>query len=303
MKYDEKIYKLFIDYCKREREIIIYDDYRDHENPEYMLYRTVKNTTLSGNISYKKELLNKDEFIDNIMDAYSDSESYYVDSFIDEFRNSLNDRYKDYFDNHIDDLRYDLQDLVYDYMDIEYPIESFLNDEIKINIFWRSDVSSGYDDEWLPFLLHSQGYLCKDHPYLKKMLNSLHVYHKEHPSKKELKQYDDDYKNSVFFKSLIDEIENCYLDSPRDLCFIASISIRDYFNLLEKNKTFTINKDVVCGLVDYYNGGGSILNIALERDIKVNTSDIHILIEGIHKYSVNDIYGLCSSEYKDVVGF
>ena len=88
---------------------------------------------------------------------------------------------------------------------------------------------------------------------------------------------------------------------PRDLCFIASVSIDDYFKLLEKNRLFTIKKDVVCGLVDKYNGGGSVLELELEKDITINTNNIEVLIEGVDRYTVDEIYGLVSSCYKDSV--
>ena len=119
----------------------------------------------------------------------------------------------------------------------------------------------------------------------------LHIYTKNHLSKKDIKQIEE-IKENKFLSSLLNEIENCYLDSPRDLCFIAKITIRDYFKLLEKNKTFIIKNNAMCGLVDSYNGGGSVLEIELLKDIKINTNDIDIKIEGLDNYTVDQIYGL-----------
>lgn len=303
MKYKDKIINLFTAYCKENNKITIYDDYRDHENPGYMLYhdRYIKNS-YGESKRIREKITNRDDFINEILDAYSDSESYYIDDMIKDFKNNYIKDYRlaAYLDYH-DDLYDDLRDVIYDYVDIEYPINSFLKDEIKVNIFYKSKINSGFDDEWLPWLLHTQDLLCKDHPYLKKLLNCLHVYHNEKITKKDKKLYNKDYKENIFFKSLIDEIENCYLDSPRDLCFIATITIENYFKLLEKNKKFTIQKDCMVGLVDIYNGGGSMLDIQLEKDVILNTNDIEIRIEGVDKYSVDDIYGLISSCYKDCV--
>lgn len=302
MKYKDKIINLFTAYCKENNKIEIYDDYRDHENPEYMLYhdRYFKNS-YGESKRIREKITNRDDFISEILDAYSDSESYYIDDMIKDFKNNYIKDYRlvAYLDYH-DDLYDNLRDVIYDYVDIEYPINSFLNDRIKVNIFYKSKTNSGYDDEWLPWLLHTQGFLCKDHPYLKKLLNRLHVYHSE-ITKKDKELYNKDYKENIFLKSLIDEIENCYLDSPRDLCFIAEISIKDYFNLLEKNKEFFINKDAMVGLVDYYNGGGSLLDIQLQKDIKLNTNNVKILVEKIDKYTVDEIYGLIGSCFRDCV--
>lgn len=63
----------------------------------------------------------------------------------------------------------------------------------------------------------------------------------------------------------------------------------------------TSNKIYYCGLVDYYNGGGSILDIQLMHDVKLNTNNIKLLVESIDKYTVDEIYGLCGSCFKDCV--
>lgn len=303
MKYNDKILDLFTNYCKKNNSIDIYDDYRDHENPEYLLYKQEYIKTPCNNNIIKKIKIDYDDFICNIIDAYSESCSYYIDAFIDGFISDLSGRYKEYALNNYDDLLSDMRDIFYDYVDIKYPIDSFLNDTIKINIFWDAKNQSGYDDSFLVWLLHTQHILLKDHKYLKKLLNNLHSYMALYDklSSKDRKQLEEDYKNNIFLKSLIDEIHNCYLDSPRDLCFIASVSIKDYFYLIQENKRFTIKKDAMCGLVDKYNGGGSILEIQLLNDIVVNTNDISIKVEGIDRYTVNDIYGLCGSCYKEVV--
>ena len=295
MKYADKIISLFKEYCKKNNKIEIYDDYRDHDDPYSLLYCYDYKTK-------QKHIITKiDDFYDNLFNAYADAEIYYINDFINDFKSTLKDyRLKAYLDYH-DDALNDLKDVLYDYVDIEYPVNSFLNDRIKVNIFYKSKCDSGYDDAWLPFLLHTQHLKSKDHPYLKKLLNCLHVYHSEKITKRDKEQYNKDYKENIFLKSLIDEIENCYLDSPRDLCFIAEISIKDYFNLLEKNKEFFIEKDAVCGLVDYYNGGGSILDIQLMHDVKLNTNNIKLLVESIDKYTVDEIYGLCGSCFKDCV--
>lgn len=304
MKYCDKIYNLFIAYAKENSALDIYDDYRDHENIEFLLYydKTIK--TACGNTIRKKEkIISCESFIDRICDAYMDAEGYYKDQYIKEFLHSIkSESLQRYIENHKSDIEYVLDDIFYDYVSIVYPIESFLDDTIKINIFWDQKNSSGFDNVFLPFLLNSQGYYLKDHKYFKKLVNNLHSYYAFHQllSNKDKKQVEIDSKDA-FLNSLIQEIDNCYLDSPKDLCFIATVTIRDYFKLLEKNRKFTISKDAVCGLVDRYNGGGSILNINLKKDIVVNTNDITVLVEKIDKYTVDDIYGLVSSEFKHCI--
>ena len=59
----------------------------------------------------------------------------------------------------------------------------------------------------------------------------------------------------------------------------------------------------MCGLVDVYNGGGSILEIALKNDLIVNTDDIYIKVEGLDHYTVDDIYGLTGQCFKNCIYF
>ena len=304
MKYEDKIYSLFSDYIKENPEIEIYTDYHDFEDIYYALYVIKDIKTPCNNTIRKKVKLSREEFYENIEEAYYENSRFEVQNYIDDFISSISSsRLKDYASSH-DEVRYNLIDMVYGEVNIKYPYEEFLSQYININIFWSVKNKSGYDDVFLKFLLHSQDLYIKDHKYLKKLLNNLHCYKefKSGLSKKDIKQLEEDYKNNVFLKSLIDEIENCYLDSPRDLCFIAEVKVDDYFKLLEdKNKKFIIKNYAMCGLVDIYNGGGSILEIQLLKDIIVNTNDIEIKVEKIDKYTVDDIYGLCSSCYKDCV--
>lgn len=296
---DSEIDILVKDFCK-DNEINVYADYRDYEDIEYLLYK--EKTTPYGS-SYKVKV-NKDEFIDNIIYGYDDALSYYEDEFIDNFKNTIkeDEEMLDYVDS-VEGYNYLLDSIRY-YCVVNYPIEDFLNREIKINIFYSKKNKSGYDDVFYPFLMHSQGYKCKDYPYIKKMLNNLNAYNTplysgiSEETKEKIKA---DRKNNKFIDSLLLEIENCYFQTPKDLCVIASVTIEDYFKLLEKNKTFTVSKDCVIGLVDSYNGGGSVLEITLEKDITFNTNDISVKVEKIDKYTVNDIYGLINECFKDCV--
>lgn len=287
-KMDAIIEEMLDKYMQEHPVIEIYPSYNDFEDIESLLYRNVETS-----YGYKKIMLSYDDFCMDIVDAYQDAcdeeIKYYVKQFIQDIKD---EDIKEYIENYYFN---ELENIVNDNVYIQYPIKDFEKREIKINIFWSKKNQSGFENTWLKYLLHSQSYKVKDHNYLKKMLNNEKLTRKENQKKKE------DYKNSIFFKSLIEEIENLWKDSPRDLCFIASVSIYEYFMLLEENKNFTISKDAIGGLVDMYNGGGSLLGITLEKDITMNTSDIEIKIEKVNKYTVNDIYGLTSGCFKNCI--
>lgn len=71
---------------------------------------------------------------------------------------------------------------------------------------------------------------------------------------------------------------------------------------IDNNTSVVVNKDAVCGLVDTWAGGGSLLGIELEKDVVVPSNIIHYFgADGSNGgYSVDSIYGLTGSVWKDV---
>lgn len=64
----------------------------------------------------------------------------------------------------------------------------------------------------------------------------------------------------------------------------------------------TIDKDTDCGLYDPWNGGGSVLEIQLEKDVRLPIKYIRsALPDGGDGYSVDSVYGLCGSAWRGEV--
>lgn len=63
-----------------------------------------------------------------------------------------------------------------------------------------------------------------------------------------------------------------------------------------------LGKDTMCGLFDPWNGGGSVLEIQLEKDVKIPIRFIWSALPdgcGHGRYGVGSVYGLCTSAWKD----
>lgn len=61
-----------------------------------------------------------------------------------------------------------------------------------------------------------------------------------------------------------------------------------------------LEKNTMCGLFDPWNGGGSVLEIQLEKDINIPIKFIRsCLPDGGDGYGVDEVYGLCGSAWKD----
>lgn len=287
MKYKNKICELFTDYCeKNNKTLYVYTDYRDFENVEYLL----------------KNCNDIDDFIIKVDDAYCEAKDYLRDEYIEQFIKTLSNRYKHYIDDN--NMRYnELLDIMYDYIDIVTPAGQFLSQKIKVNLFCFEG-ASGYENKFLKYLLHSQGLKLKDYPYLNKLFEyRVNCYGGGWSlSKKEKAQLERDMKKSEFIKSLYKEAINLCVDYPRCLAIATRLTIQDYFMLKNEQKDIVVHKNNTIGLVDMYNGGGSILDIRLNNEILIKNKNIScIKVEGIDKYTIDNIYGLCSSCFDGLV--
>lgn len=66
-----------------------------------------------------------------------------------------------------------------------------------------------------------------------------------------------------------------------------------------------LDKKTMCGLYDPWSGGGSVLEVELERDVKLPIRHIRCALpdEGgyKHEYSIGSVYGLCGSAWKNTL--
>ena len=66
-----------------------------------------------------------------------------------------------------------------------------------------------------------------------------------------------------------------------------------------------LGKETMCGLYDPWAGGGSILEVELEKDVKIPIKFIRCALPDDcrlhHEYSIGSVYGLCSGAWKDTV--
>lgn len=268
----------------------IYTDYRDFEDLDYLVL----------------ECETANEFVEKILDSYIESEYYIHDEIFSELLNEFN--------VDIEDQEY-LMDLIRDYIEIEYPIDEFLNQEVKINILTNhyNDVNTDFTSNgWLRWLMNSQGYKLSDYPmlkaygeyrYLKPCKDNPCYYDpvKNDWNENELNKYNKDNK---FIYSLKQEIYNMPIDYMRTMVFLTKITIGDYYKLKENNfKYITLDKNTMCGLFNCWSGTGSILEIELEKDIKINKDNIYeIQLESVHNKNcctVDSVYGLIGSCWQD----
>ena len=66
----------------------------------------------------------------------------------------------------------------------------------------------------------------------------------------------------------------------------------------------TLRRDTMCGLFDPWDGGGSVLEIQLEKDVRIPVRYIWAALPdgcGRGRYDVGDVYGMCASAWRDTL--
>lgn len=126
------------------------------------------------------------------------------------------------------------------------------------------------------------------------------------------------YKDDSFISSVRDELDNL-TSSIGCLTFLVKTDLETAFNLYDKyykeyklnnfydiekrkgTETITIGKDTNCGLFDLFNGGGSLFEIKLDKDVVVPIKYIGEMNvdQNFGRYSVRYVYGIDSSFWKE----
>ncbi len=69
------------------------------------------------------------------------------------------------------------------------------------------------------------------------------------------------------------------------------------------NSTLLISKDTMCGLYDPWEGGGSLFEIELKKDLYIPLKFIWAAKPDgcVGRYSISNCYGMCGSAWKDTL--
>ena len=304
----------------RLKEIIKTTQYPNNDGgiEMYLDYRD----TLSNETLYKIMTADnpKEYFVEWLSDCEMDDSLYYENQIEEEISKKLSDEEKIFCLQNRDELNDWFHDNYYFYYDAEH-----YNETVKVNImldtgncnydFTRDNIlnycnyySNGGKDLkdssilWLARQQKKAGDLRKA---IKKVLNGEDVY------------FDD-----KFIESTIEELENLP-SHMATLTFLVNMKLFDYFDLRdamaaekELNKsyifeerkgkgTITISKDTMCGLFDVWSGGGSVLEIELDKDVVLPIKCIwKAEIEtgkSQYGYSVDSVYGFVGSVWDGTV--
>lgn len=294
-------------YPNEDGGIEMYLDYRD---------------TLSDSTLY--EIMTADnprEKFNELIDSWEfDNLLYYEDDIEKEIKNNLTEDEIDFFNSYSDDIWDWIREYYYFYFDREH-----FNETVKVNIMldtgncnydftrdnilnycnYYSDHGKDLKDSSVLWLAKQQKKATLLRKAIKKVLNGEDI------------KFED-----KFIESTIEELENLP-SHMATLTFLVNMPLFDYFDLREamaaeeklndsyvledrKGKgTITISKDTMCGLFDVWSGGGSLLEIELDKDVVLPIKCIwQAEIEtgkSQYGYSVDSVYGLVGSAWDGTV--
>ena len=303
-------------YINNDGGIEIYCDYNDELSDT-----TIKNIMESNNPM--------DTFKDILSEWATDYTLEYSKTELEkDIKNKLSDEELECWNENKDDIENYINDNYYFY----YP-ENHFNKNVKVNImidcgnmnsdFTQDNVLNWYGTDGgygnngdfnkyssILWLAETQNKATQLRNQTKKVYNSIM---NDMYSTQPINLHD------KFIESCIQEMENLP-SHMSSITFLVSMPLFDLFTLknamaLEKplNKSYTpeqrtgtsyivIDKSVMCGLYDPWQGSGSILEIELDQDVKLPLKYIYnAWIDGTKPYSydIGDVYGMHSSAWRE----
>ena len=128
---------------------------------------------------------------------------------------------------------------------------------------------------------------------------------------------DSDFDGSVYLESVEQELANC-ASHMQQLVFLVSMTLGECLQLNQRiaasqNPEFcyepwkntsedfiTVPRTVMCGLFDKWSGAGSVLEIKLEKDLRIPLKFIDAAIpdEAVFKWNISNVYAMCVSAWR-----
>ena len=248
----------------------------------------------------------RDTLVERLWDWYQTDEWDIIDNLVDDFRAKTDPELLEdaniIEDGNLDDdmIREEFIDIIY----IDYPEDWAEDQEFCFNIivsngddnydFWLNEhivdetgeVDENAEKAGLVWLAKQQGYTFEELIEFMK---------------------DEEYVNSnKFISSLVAEIFSGY--GCEALTFCVKMTLGQAIALKERmkespNGSIVLDKKVECGLFDPWEGGGSVLEIACEKDVEIPFENIwkfYIDERRSNRYdSIHNVYGTDSSIWRD----
>lgn len=297
-------------YINKDGGIEIYTDYRDRE----LSAKTIFDIMKENNPKERFEEIINDWAMDYAI-------NYGEDELENDIRKELTEKENELFTENFETIWDMVRENTYFYYD-----EKDFNNDIKVNImidcgnrnydYTCDNVLNWYgnsEDGSIP-VESSMLWIAKTQGKATVLRNVCKEVHRNDGY-----YVDRETNKDKFIESCIQEFENLH-SHMGTVTFLVKMPLFKLFELIElqnkeydergrydprkneKSKSYIVlGKEVMCGLYDSLNGSGSVLEIKLEKDVKIPIKYCVFCVEGcnMHGYDVNDVYGLIESCWKE----
>lgn len=248
----------------------------------------------------------RDTLLEKLWDWYQEQEWDIIDNLVDDFNEKVDPELLEdaniIADGNLDDgmIREEFTEIVC----VDYPIDWAENQEFCFNII----VSNGDDDYdfWLnEHIIDEDGIADKDAEKSGLVWLAKQQGHTLDELVEILKNGDIAEPKS-FLETVLQEVANGY--GCEALTFCVKMTLGQAIALKEKmksnpNGSIVLDKRVECGLFDPWEGGGSVLEIACEKDVEIPFKNIwkfYIDEKRSNRYdSIHNVYGTNDALWKD----
>lgn len=286
----EELRKHFDKFVEEAKDLYIRLDDRGNYYQHYYMDRGESSSLAERILSYisTADNLNKDELLVYAQGLYEDVEFEMTTQVLDAFGRYLEA-------NGIDADEDSVRDLVYDvfYINLKEVVDSVLSLELDVDIvltntnneaqhdfahnndFGEDDRFSQLSSSW-SFILKSQGIEGVD-------------------SVEDLRGIE-----GTVASSIVEEIENT-TSGMNAFTFFVKMDMEDFIKLYEGNySSITLKAGTPCGLVDFWYGAGSLLEVDLDKPVTLPKGTFNAVVDEANPYgySVEQIYGMLSSFWK-----
>ena len=248
----------------------------------------------------------RDTLIERLWDRYQEQEWDIIDNLVDDFKAKTDPKLLEdaniIEDDNLDDE--DIRDEIMDIIYVDYPVDWAEDQEFCFNII----VSNGDDnyDFWLnEHIVDETGTVDKDAEKSGLVWLAKQQGYTLDQVVKILKDVDIT-EPKTFLETVLQEVVNGY--GCEALTFCVKMTLGQAIALKERmgsnqNGSIVLDKKVECGLFDLWEGGGSMLEIACEKDVEIPFENIwkfYIDERRSSRYdSIHNVYGTDNSLWRD----
>lgn len=305
------------EHCNSDGQLEMFWDYRDELDADTIIeaYRNYKKEGYSCVEDYIENVL-----YENNIDWIVQYENDFLKNVINDMEDSENEYIRKKASDNIDSIKDDLESA--GYCGVSVNLKDLLRlTRIKVNVMFGTEKEQNYDmssivssfgswhepyidsvnedilDNAVTYFIHQQGHTVEE------------VYCCLFDNPRGFKDVNKDEDNS-FAKAIVNEMVNNSSEAMSELTALIELSGEDiltFFDMIENQENYLVfDKNTDMGIFNEWSGCGGLLEFQLDKPFVVPTSMVRdIQIEGAknYNYSVDQVYGLIGSCWKDSLSY